>query len=417
MKMYEDLITIGIAVGLGLLVGLQREKRFSQMAGVRTFTLVAILGALAGILSRDMDNPFIIPGFALAITIVMAISNYIKVHRDSETMPGITTEISLLLIFAIGVYLVSGHRVIGVIVGATVVILLFFKESLHGFIDKLKDKEITAIMTFVGISLIILPILPDRDFGPYGVFNPREIWLMVTLIVGLSLLGYFMYKMAGKKAGMISNGILGGMISSTATSVTYARHTADNPSILRISAFVIMTADAISVIRVIVEMGVIVPQKLSELILPFITLFVFMAILSGIMFYLASRDQQINEIPEPKNPAQFKSALVFGLLYAIILLAVAFAQDKLGNSGLYIVSVVGGLVKKDAITLSLAQSIRDGMETDLGWRLIMTGLLSNVAFKILIVGFLGSKKLLKWMTWLITLSIAFGVLLILLWPM
>ncbi len=417
MKMYEDLITIGIAVGLGLLVGLQREKRFSQMAGVRTFTLVAILGALAGILSRDMDNPFIIPGFALTITIVMAISNYIKVHRDSETMPGITTEISLLLIFAIGVYLVSGHRVIGVIVGATVVILLFFKESLHGFIDKLKDKEITAIMTFVGISLIILPILPDRDFGPYGVFNPREIWLMVTLIVGLSLLGYFMYKMAGKKAGMISNGILGGMISSTATSVTYARHTADNPSILRISAFVIMTADAISVIRVIVEMGVIVPQKLSELILPFITLFVFMAILSGIMFYLASRDQQINEIPEPKNPAQFKSALVFGLLYAIILLAVAFAQDKLGNSGLYIVSVVGGLVKKDAITLSLAQSIRDGMETDLGWRLIMTGLLSNVAFKILIVGFLGSKKLLKWMTWLITLSIAFGVLLILLWPM
>lgn len=413
---YDDLISIGIAFGLGLLVGLQRETSNNKMAGVRTFTLVAILGAIVGILTRDYDNPFIIPGFALTVTAVMVVSNYMKIRKDPQTKTGITTEISLLLIFAIGIYLVAGDKLIGVIVGATLVILLFLKDSLHGFIDQLQEKELTAIMTFVGISLIILPILPDQDFGPYGVFNPREIWLMVTLIVGLSVLGYFVYKVTGKKAGMISNGVLGGMISSTATTVTYARHTAEHATMIRISAFIILTADAVSIIRVIIEMGVVVPQKLSALILPFITLFVFMAILSAILFYLASNDQEIDEIPEPKNPAQFKSALVFGLLYALILLAVAWSQDKLGNKGLYLVSAVGGLVKKDAITLSLAQSIRNGMDTELGWRLIMTGLLSNIAFKFVLVSFLGNKKLIKWMGILIAMSILFGLSLIFFWP-
>lgn len=413
---YDDLISIGIAFGLGLLVGLQRETSNNKMAGVRTFTLVAILGAIVGILTRDYDNPFIIPGFALTVTAVMVISNYMKIRKDPQTKTGITTEISLLLIFAIGIYLVAGDKLIGVIVGATLVILLFLKDSLHGFIDRLQEKELTAIMTFVGISLIILPILPDQDFGPYGVFNPREIWLMVTLIVGISVLGYFVYKVTGKKAGMISNGVLGGMISSTATTVTYARHTAEHASMIRISAFIILTADAVSIIRVIIEIGVVVPQKLSELILPFITLFVFMSLLSAMLFYLASNDKEIDEIPEPKNPAQFKSALMFGLLYALILLAVAWSQEKLGNKGLYLVSAVGGLVKKDAITLSLAQSIRSGMDTDLGWRLIMTGLVSNIAFKFVLVSFLGNKKLIKWMGILIAISILFGLGLILFWP-
>ena len=416
MMNYDDLITLGIAFGLGLLVGLQREKTNSQMAGVRTFTLVAILGALAGILTRDLENHYIIPAFALTLTLIMAISNYIKIRRDPQTYPGITTEISLLLIFVIGVYLVGGNKLLGVIVGATVVILLFLKESLHGFIDKLKDKELNAIMTFVGISLIILPILPDRDFGPFDVFNPREIWLMVTLIVGLSLLGYFMYKITGKKAGIISNGIIGGMISSTATTVTYARQTASQASFARIAAFIILSADTVSIIRVIAEVGIVVPQKLPEVILPFMTLFVFMAILAGVIFYLASKDNQVQNIPEPENPAQFKSALIFGLMYGIILFAVTFAQEKLGDQGLYIVSAVGGLVKKDAITLSLAQSMRNGMATDLGWRLIMTGVLANMGFKLVLVGILGHKKLLKWMSVLLGVSVIFGVLLILLWP-
>lgn len=413
---YDDLISIGIAFGLGLLVGMQREKVNHEMAGVRTFTLVALLGSIVGILSRDYSNPFLLPGVALAITGLMVVSNYMKSRKEDNPTIGLTTEMSLLLIFILCAYLVEGNKVIGVMVGGSIAILLFVKESLHGFIDQLKDKDLTAIMTFAGISLIILPILPDQDFGPYSVLNPREIWWMVTLIVGLSVLGYFIYKWVGKTAGMISNGILGGIISSTATTVSYARRTAENPSISKISFFVIVAGITVSIIRVIVEIAIVVSQKLSELILPFALLFGFMTILSVIVFYLTARGNQEDEMPEPKNPAQFKSALIFGILYTVILLAVAFSEEKLGDKGLYLVSIIGGFGNKDAITLSFAQSIRGGMDTQLGWRLIMAGVLSSFAFKVVLAAVLGSRKLTLWIGITMAISIAFGLLLIFFWP-
>lgn len=413
---YEDLITLGIAFGLGLLVGLQRQSSNDQMAGVRTFTLVAILGVVAGFLTRDFDNPYILPAFGLAITFLMLMANYVQSTKETDTSVGQTTEVALLLMFAIGAYLVLGDQVIAVVIGGSLAVLLYIKEILHNFIDSLKDKDLSAIMTFVGISLVILPLLPNETYGPLDVLNPHDIWLMVTLIVGISILGYFVYKWVGKKAGMISNGILGGVISSTATTVSYARYSKNGQSIGKVSAFVILAAVTVSIIRVIVEIGIIVPQKLPQLILPFVVLFVFMSILSLILFYTLSKDNNQEEMPEPKNPAQFKSAFVFGILYGLILLAVAFTEKEFGNSGLYIVSIIGGLAKKDAITLSLANSIKGGMATELGWRLIMTGVLANFAFKIVIVAVLGNRKLTLYLGAAMLLSIIVGLLMIWIWP-
>lgn len=413
---YDDLITLGIAFGLGLLVGLQREKTNHEMAGVRTFTLIAILGVVVGMLTRDFENPFLIPAFGIAVTALMIMANYMKIRKHPKTNIGLTTEMAVLLMFAIGVYLVQGDKVLAVIVGGTLAILLYVKETLHNFIDKLKEKDLSAIMTFVAISLVVLPILPDKTYGPLNVLNPREIWLMVILIVGISILGYFVYKWVGKKAGMISNGILGGVISSTATTVSFARNSADNKAFNRVSSFIILTAVTVSIIRVIIEIGIVAPQKLSALILPFLLLFIFMTILTVVLFYTISADKNDEDMPEPKNPAQFKSALIFGVLYGLILLAVAFAEQKFGNSGLYLVSIIGGLAKKDAITLSLAQSIKGGMDTELGWRLIMTGLLANFAFKIVLVYVMGNRKLAKWVSISLALSILCGLLLIWLWP-
>lgn len=413
---YPDLITLGIAFGLGLLVGLQREKADHEMAGVRTFTLIAILGVIAGFLTRDFKNPFILPVFGIAITALMLMANFLKAKKDPETNVGQTTEVAVLLMFAIGSYLVLGNQVIAVVIGGSLAVLLYIKETLHNLIDKLKDKDLSAIMTFVGISLVILPILPDQTYGPLNVLNPQEIWLMVTLIVGISIVGYFVYKWVGKKAGMISNGILGGIISSTATAVSYARNSKSDKSLAKASAFVILTAVTVSIIRVIVEIGVVVPEKLPALIVPFLILLVFMAVLSVVLFYTISKEKDQEEMPEPKNPAQFKSAFIFGLLYGLILLAVAFTEEEFGDSGLYIVSIIGGLAKKDAITLSLAQSIKNGLDTELGWRLIMTGMLANFAFKIVLASVLGSKQLAKWLGGTMVISIIAGLLLMWLWP-
>lgn len=413
---YNDLITLGVSFGLGLLVGLQREKTNHETAGVRTFTLIAILGTFAGFLTREYDNPFILPVFGMAVVALMVTANIIIAKRDDKPTGGQTTEIAVLLIFAIGAYLVVGDRLIAVIVGGMLAILLYIKETLHGFIDRLKDKDLAAIMTFVGISLVILPILPDKTYGPLDVLNPRDIWLMVTLIVGIGLLGYFIYKWVGKKTGMLSNGILGGIISSTATAVSFARNSKSSGSIAKVAAFVVLTAVTVSLIRVIVIIGVVAPNSLMDVILPFIVLFIFMAILSGMVFYFVSKEKSQEEMPEPKNPAQFKSAFVFGLLYGAILLAVAFVEKEFGDSGLYIVSIIGGLAKKDAITVSMAQSMAGGMDTGLVWKLIMTGVLSNLVFKIGIAYVLGSRKFGHWMAATLGVSIVVGVLMIFFWP-
>ena len=413
---YNDLVTLGISFGLGLLVGLQREKTNHETAGVRTFTLIAILGTITGFLTREYDNPYILPVFGMAVVALMITANMIIAKRDSNPTGGQTTEIAVLLVFAIGAYLVLGDQVIGVIVGGALAILLYIKETLHGFIDRLKDKDLAAIMTFVGISLVIFPILPDETYGPLDVLNPRDIWLMVTLIVGISLLGYFIYKWVGKKTGMLSNGILGGIISSTATAVSFARISKSSASLAKVAVFVVLAAVTVSLIRVVVIIGVVAPNGLMKIIFPFVVFFIFMALLTGVVFYLVSKENGSKEMPEPKNPAQFKSAFVFGLLYGAILLAVAFAEEEFGDSGLYIVSVIGGLAKKDAITVSVAQSLAGGMQAELAWRLIMTGVLSNLAFKIGIAYALGSRKFGNWMAVTLGLSIIMGILIIFFWP-
>lgn len=414
---YRDLTTLGIAFGLGLLVGVQREASRNKLAGVRTFTLIAMLGAMSGFLSRDFENPFIFPLIAIALTVILSFGNMMKLKTEPKPDIGQTTEVAALLMFAIGGYLVLGERILGIIAGSGMAILLFVKERLHGFIEKLKDKELAAIMTFAGISLVILPILPNETFGPLDVLNPYNIWLMVVLIVGISVIGYFIYKFTGQRIGVISNGVLGGLISSTATTVSYARKTAETKPVSSMAAFVITAASAIALVRVIIEVGVVIPEKLNDIILPILVEFILMAGLCVGMFYLINRRNSIDEMPEPENPAQFKSALVFGLLYGLILLAVAYAKEEFGRGALYLVAVISGLTDVDAITLSLSQLMKKGsLQPENGWRLILLASLSNLMFKGVLAAVLGSRQLMKWIAASFGISIVAGLLLIWLWP-
>ncbi|PZD78633.1 MgtC/SapB family protein [Mesonia sp. K7] len=413
---YDQIIILGISFGLGMLVGMQRETTNNRMAGVRTFTLITILGSLTGFIAQEFESPIIIAAIAVVLAAFLIMANVIKLKKLPDPDVGQTTEVAAILMYSIGVYLVFGDKIIGVMVGGVLAILLFVKEHLHGFIEKLKEKDLSAIMTFVGISLVILPILPDETFGPFDVLNPKNIWLMVVLIVGISVFGYFIYKWLGKKAGLISNGILGGIISSTASTVSFARKSKKSNSSGKLAAFVILLAVTVSLVRVLIEIMVVIPGKFQEIITPIMVLFVFMLMLSVVLFYLISKDRKDEELPEPKNPAQFKSALVFAAIYAAILLIVAYTEKEFGNDGLYIASAIGGLANKDAITLSLSKMIGGGVETSLGWRLIMTAIISNLFFKVVMVSVLGNKNLTKWISLFMLISIAFGVGLILLWP-
>lgn len=412
---YEIFKILGTSLGLGLLVGLQREYEDHRVAGIRTFSLVTLFGSIAGLLAKHFQSDIIVATGFIALGMLLTMVNFFKM-KDDVSRTGQTTEVAILLMYGLGSYLVFGDIKVAVALGVVTAVLLQLKHTLGGLVNRLQKKEVEAIILFAALSLVILPILPDDYYGPYNVFNPHDIWLMVILIVGLGLAGYFIYKVVGKNAGTVLNGILGGLVSSTATTVTFARQVTKVPQIARLAAFIILTASTVTLLRILVEVSVVTPQNLGVIAPPILVEFVFMAVLCGCLFW-QNKTHEMEEMPQPENPAQLKTALVFGGLYAIILFMVAAAKDYFGESGLYIISIISGLTTVDAITLSLSHSLNSGeLDVQLAWRLILVASLSNLTFKGGLAIFLGTKKLATYVIAAFLLSIVVGLLIVWLWP-
>lgn len=405
--------TLAIALGLGLLVGLQRQHDQSQLAGIRTFPLITLFGTLSGFLAQDFGGWILAAGiFSLAA--LMAVANFMRSKTPNFDI-GLTTEAAALLMYVVGAYLVLGQTTVAVAVGASVAVLLHLKDTLHGIVAKIGQNDLRAIMQFVVISLVVLPVLPDRTFGPYQVLNPYNIWLMVVLIVGLGLLGYFAYKVFGQKSGTVLGGILGGLISSTATTVSYARRSKDQHASSMLAALVIFIASTVSFVRIITEVAVVAPGTLPTVAPPLAAVFLLMLVLAIVVYLM--RDDSQDTMPEQDNPAQLKTALVFGAIYAIVILATAFAKDQLGSGGLYIVAIISGLTDVDAITLSTSRLMQVGeLQPANGWRLILVAALSNIAFKAGLVGVLGNRSVFGKVALLFGMVLAGGLLVLWLWP-
>lgn len=414
---YETIMILATSLGLGLLVGLQREYSGHPVAGMRTFTLITLFGTILGLMAKETGFYWITAAGVLAVTATMIAANVLKSRNEPGDI-GQTTEVAGLLMFALGVYLVEGSLALSVIIGGIVAVLLQLKGAFGEFVKKLAPKDIKAIMQFVAISLVILPILPDEQFGPYSVLNAREIWLMVVLIVGLGLGGYFLYKWLGKKTGTITNGILGGLISSTATTVTYANQSKAVKNIGRLAAFIVMMASTIALVRVMVEVAIVSPQSLGVMAPPMLVVVVLMLLLCTGLYFLQQRsDEAVEEMPEPDNPAQLKTAVFFGALYAIILLGVAAAKDYFGQGGLLIVSIISGFTDMDAITLSLANTVnRSDLEAQQAWRYILIASFANLAFKGGMVSVLGSRQMSRYVLPAFGITILLGLLVIWWWP-
>lgn len=405
---------LGIALGLGMLVGLQRQRAESRMAGIRTFPLITLLGTVCALLSSSFGGWVVAAGF-LTVAVLIAVSNQAKLRSQEEPEPGQTTEAAALLMYGVGAYVAVGNQAAAIVVGGIVAVLLHYREPLHRFVEKMGEKDARALMQFVLIALVILPVLPNRDFGPYGVFNPYDIWRMVVLIVGIGIGGYVAYKMFGQGAGTLLGGILGGLISSTATTVSYARRSKDTPDASTLAALVILIASTVAFARIIAEVAAVAPGILKRVAPPLGAMLLLMIVLSAIAYFRNRGDA--GEMPEQENPAELKSALWFGALYALILYGVAAVKDHFGNSGLYVVAVLSGLTDVDAITLSTANMVEaEKLGADTGWRLILTAALSNLVFKAGTVAALGHRRLLGRIALLFGIALVGGILILFLWP-
>jgi uncharacterized membrane protein (DUF4010 family) len=410
MGLSELFQRLGIALGLGLLVGLQRERIRSTLGGFRTFPLVTLLGAISGVLAETHGGWVLAGGFLSLAGVIVA--GQIESVDDKG---GITTEVAMILMFAVGAFTMVGQPTIAAAVGGAVAVLLHLKPQMHSLARRLDDPDFKAIMQFVLITLVILPILPHKAYGPYQVLNPYKIWLMVVLIVGISLGGYIIYKFFGEKAGALAGGVLGGIISSTATTVSYARRSKTSPEVSALAALVIMVASSIVFARVLIIISAAAPDLFPSAVGPLGTMFGILLAIS-IAFWLFTKRERA-ELPPQGNPSELKAALFFAGLYALVLLAVAAAKERFGARGLYLVAIVSGLTDMDAIALSLSEmAARKQLAPGAAWRLIMVAALSNLVFKAAAVAFLGGRALLWRIGILFALSFAVGVAIISFWP-
>jgi uncharacterized membrane protein (DUF4010 family) len=406
-------LQLAVALGLGLLVGLQRERVDSGIAGIRTFPLITVSGALSALLAVRFGGWIVAAG--LLVCAVLVVAGSLVRGWQGEGDPGTTTEFAAVVMYGLGAWVVIGEMPVAVALAGTVAVLLHLREPLHHWVERMGERDLRAIMQLVVIALVILPVLPDRPFGPYGVLNPYQIWWMVVLIVGLSLGGYVAFKLFGAGAGAALGGVLGGLISSTATTVSYARRSRSEPQTSRLAALVVMIASTVVFVRVLVEIAVVAPRSFGALAPPILAMLGVGVALSAAVWITGRHEKP--DLPEAENPAELRSALVFGALYAGVLLAVAFARDRFGTSGVYGVAALSGLADMDALTLSTSRLVGGGqLVPNDGWRAILLGALSNLAFKGGIVAFLGSRALLARIVLLFGAAVASGAAIWFLFP-
>ncbi len=400
---------LGISLALGLLIGLQRERVAAPLAGFRTFALVAVLGTITAQLAGVLGGWIVVAGLLGLVGIIVA-GGLLRM-RDPGADTGQTTEVALLLTYGVGAYLAVGPAAIAIAVGAGTAVLLWAKPQLHDLAGRIGEQDFRAIMQFVLISGVILPILPNRTFGPYAVLNPQQIWWMVVLVVGIGLAAYVGYKLLGARGGTIVAGLLGGVISSTATTVAAARRTAGNSDASPAAAIIICLSAGVVFFRVLLEIAVAAPDFLGVAALPLGALLLLFLLVSALLWSRRRRDPE--PVAEHENPSELKPALLFGLLYGVVLFAAAAARETLGLRGLYAVSALSGLTDVDAITLSTARLVRtSGLDPEIGWRVILVALLSNLLFKGIAIAVLGSRRLVARITGPFSLALAVGALLL-----
>lgn len=377
------------SLAIGLLIGLERERSPGSRAGLRTFALVALFGTLAAMLS-EKATPWLLLG-GLLIVGLMTIAAYARAKDDSVD-PGTTTVAAILVCYGLGAAVWYGNDKLAIMLAIITTILLYFKTELHGITQKLSRRDLISVLQFAVLTFIVLPILPDKNYGPYEAINPYQIWLMVVLISGVSLAGYVALQFIGPRHSAIL-GLFGGLVSSTATTLVYARRAAESPSFTQLAVVVILLANLTVLIRLAIVSAVASPAILPQL-LPILGSGFLLGL--GVTAYWWYQLEQQNDLPMPetKNPTELRTAAAFGLIYGIVLFFAAWLSDIAGSSGLYAVALVSGLTDVDAITLSSLRLYELGkLEAAETVMAISLGILSNIAFKLGLIFFIGSSLL------------------------
>jgi uncharacterized membrane protein (DUF4010 family) len=386
------------ALLIGTLLGIERERHKQSdgdisVGGLRTFILFAMLGAIGGWLAKLLDFPWILVAVLLA-TLVAVVASYVVAARVQPDALGLTTELAALAICLLGAMVMLGHREIAVALAIAIAAALAYKEPLHGMVSRLGAEDVYAGVRLLAATFIVLPLLPDRAVDPWGALNPQKLWLLVLLISGLSLVGYVAVRLLGPNRGIPLTGLTGGLVSSTAVTLSFARQSREKGHARSVPALAcgILIAWGVMFLRVLATVLIVNRALLPRLVVPFLAMAAVTAGLAWAMYRRAADAGSAGSGVPLTNPFSLTSAAKFAALFAVVLLLVAFVQQNFPPEGVYVVAALAGTTDVDAITLSMSEYARRG-DVPVAVTAIVIAALTNTVVKALMVVGLGAPGL------------------------
>jgi uncharacterized membrane protein (DUF4010 family) len=395
----DALTALGVAVAAGGLIGAERQQAHTSHAGgdfggVRTFPLLAIVGVI-GALLRPALGAWVVGALLGAVMVALGIAQ----ARAKSNDVGVSSEIAAIVTFGLGVLcgtpeLMPGPQRFLLVAGiaATTMALLALKRPLHGFTANVSDDDVYATVKFVLLALVVIPLLPNRTFGPLAILNPRKIGLMVALVAGVSFAGYVAARLVGSRRGLLVAGLLGGLVSSTALTLALSARAKEQPALTRLCGIGIVAGCATMFPRMLLVVAAVYFPLFVQLAIPLGAMAVAGYAGAAIAYFRVSAKDSNEDVPF-RNPFELGQAIRFGLLYGLVLFLVRAAEKYVGTSGLYASAGLAGLADVDAVTLSLADLRRSGTIQGAAAPAIALAAFVNTAVKAILATVVGGKDL------------------------
>jgi len=394
---FDFLIRMLVTAGIGFVLGLEREfsqysEKSETFAGLRTFTLVALLGFLTAYLGITFTYWIFIAGF-LGVVSIVAISYWVTASKGDI---GSTTEFAIIFTFLLGGLVLVGSINVSLALTVITLVLLSLKLTFRTIIGQLTQKELYAFVRFVAVALLILPFLPNEFYGPYEVINPKEVGWIIVLTSGIGFVGYILMKFLGTDRGILLTSILGGLVSSTLVTFMFSKKSKETPELSQNYAVGIFAASTIMVLRIFLLVFIFNKAMLVELTIP---LLIILLTAFGIALYFYNKQFKKQHAVDKivlGDPLNIKNAVFFGIFYMGILLLVSYANNVYGSKGIYVSSAISALTDIDAIAISVSKLGGVTMDLLIAQNAILLATLSNTIVKIGIAVFTGSQQLKKY---------------------
>lgn len=407
---------LAVALAIGLVIGIERgwkqreEAEGERAAGLRTHALSGLLGGIWGALALAAgDWGGVALGLAfVAFAATIAIFRYREMVRDKTY--GATTVIGAMAAFALGAYAVMGDMTAAAAAGVAAATLLALKTVLHDWVKRLTWEELRAGLILLAMTVVLLPLLPDRELVRWFPVNPREVWLLTIMIAALSFVGYVAIRFAGAGLGVLLSGLAGGLVSSTAVTLNMARLAREHAARGKLFAAAILLASAMMMVRVLVIVGIVNVSLIKLLAVPLVLAALAQAASAGVLANWVRDDGPVAQQLTLKNPFDFGVVLEFGAMLAFIM---ALAKDLAawaGSNGAYALAAVSGLIDVDAISLSMARIAPGSLDTASAAFAILIAVVANSLTKFVLATTTGGLSVAKHLAWGLSAAFFAGAL-------